>query len=132
MGLAYHQSLLAAAALCWLADELSSSNLAQAVTANSAKVIPGAELFTNGAVHRIRIRIATNELLALRQSNREYVRATVEDGASSYQEVGIHLKGATGSFRSLDQKPALTLNFAKFKPEQSFHGLRKLHLNNSV
>src|SRR5204863_7513253 len=26
----------------------------------------------------------------------------------------------------------LTLNFAKFRPEQRFHGLRKIHLNNSV
>ncbi|HWN93680.1 MAG TPA: CotH kinase family protein, partial [Methylomirabilota bacterium] len=46
--------------------------------------------------------------------------------------VGIHLKGSIGSFRSIDDKPGLTLSFEKFVPQQRFHGLRKFHLNNSV
>src|SRR5262249_59759501 len=30
------------------------------------------------------------------------------------------------------QKPSLTLNFDKFAPGQRFHGLQKIHLNNSI
>jgi spore coat protein CotH len=46
--------------------------------------------------------------------------------------VAIHLKGSAGSFRPVEDKPALTLNFDKFAPGQRFHGLKKIHLNNSV
>ena len=52
--------------------------------------------------------------------------------AAVYEEVGVHVKGALGSFRGVDDRPALTLNFDKFKKGQRFHGLDKLHLNNSV
>ena len=51
---------------------------------------------------------------------------------TAYQAVGVHLKGAAGSFRNVDDKPALTLNFDRFVEHQRFHGLDKIHLNNSV
>jgi spore coat protein CotH len=56
----------------------------------------------------------------------------VSDGDKTYTDVGIHLKGAVGSRRPFDDKPALTLNFDKFVPGQRYHGIDKLHLNNSV
>jgi spore coat protein H len=46
-------------------------------------------------------------------------------------KVGVHLKGR-GSFRPLEEKPGLTLDFGRYLPAQRFHGLRKIHLNNSV
>jgi len=46
--------------------------------------------------------------------------------------VAVHLKGAAGSFRQVDDNPALTLSFGKLSSGQRFHGLRKIHLNNSV
>jgi spore coat protein H len=49
-----------------------------------------------------------------------------------FRDVGVHLKGAAGSFRGVDDRPALTLDFDRFVPGQHFHGLGKLHLNNSV
>jgi hypothetical protein len=49
-----------------------------------------------------------------------------------YPDVAVHLKGAAGSSRGIDDKAALTINFDKFNPEQRFHGLKKIHLNNSV
>ncbi|MCI0534423.1 MAG: CotH kinase family protein, partial [Verrucomicrobiales bacterium] len=45
--------------------------------------------------------------------------------------VAIHLKG-TSSFRPIGNKPALTLNFDKFVPGQTFHGLHQITLNNSA
>ena len=47
-------------------------------------------------------------------------------------DVAIHLKGSIGSFREVDDKPDLTLDFNRFNAGQKFHGLRRIHLNNSV
>lgn len=89
--------------------------------------------FRVGVVPRLKIQIPDAELQRLRQKNREYVRCTVvEDDKTTYEHVGIHLKGAAGSFRGIDDKPALTLNFDKYKKDQEFHDLDKIHLNNSV
>ena len=80
----------------------------------------------------MQIRIDAAGMDHLRRNGREYVKATVVEGGHIYTEVGIHLKGAAGSYRPVDDQPALTLNFDKFKPGQTFQGLEKLHLNNSV
>src|SRR5439155_24019884 len=40
--------------------------------------------------------------------------------------------GSVGSFRPIDEKPALTLNFSRLQPNRTFHGRTKIHLNNSV
>ena len=58
--------------------------------------------------------------------------ATVRAGGQVWTNVAIHLKGAAGSFRAVDDLPALTLNFGKFQDGQTCGGHRKLHLNNSV
>jgi hypothetical protein len=63
---------------------------------------------------------------------RPFVKAQVWEGDTVYTNVAIHLKGAMGSFRPIDDNPGLTLNFAKFAPGQTFHGLHKISLNNSV
>jgi len=44
----------------------------------------------------------------------------------------VHLKGSYGSFRPVDDKPALTLNFDKWAEGQRFHGLQKISLDNEV
>jgi hypothetical protein len=66
------------------------------------------------------------------RQERPEVRATVREGGQVFTNVAIHLKGAAGSFRPLDDKPAFTLNFAKHAPGQRFHGHTKISLNNSV
>ena len=63
---------------------------------------------------------------------RPKVRAVIREGNMVYNNVALHLKGAAGSFRSIDDRPAMTLNFDRFEPGQKFHGLDKLSLNNSV
>ena len=93
---------------------------------------PGAELFTNGTVHRFQIEISPAEAAKLRQNPRANVSAVVREGTNLHSKTGVHLKGSTGSFRKLDDKPGFTLNFGKFTPGQTLHGLRKIHLNNSV
>jgi hypothetical protein len=54
------------------------------------------------------------------------------EGTTIYRDIGVHLKGAAGSFRGVDDRPALTVSFDKFTPDQHFFGLSKIHLNNSV
>ena len=92
-------------------------------------------------VPRIRIEISRRGMDTLRQYQwawggnsweRTNVLATVREGDAVYRNVAIHLKGGAGSFRSVDQKPALTLTFDKVDGAQRFHGLKKIHLNNSV
>jgi len=99
----------------------------------AAKKDASIPFFRDGVVPRLKIQISDAELQLLRQQNREYVRCTViEEGGAQYDHVGVHLKGAAGSFRGVDDRPALTLNFDKFKDGQEFHDLDKIHLNNSV
>jgi len=71
-------------------------------------------------------------LKTLRQDPRKYVAVNVAVDGVDFESVGMHLKGGAGSFRPVDDKPALTLNFDKFEDKQRFHGLDKIHLNNSV
>ncbi len=118
--------------IIWILLGSLAAGQGREAAAPPGKPVPGADLFTNGAVLRLRIEIPKKEAAELRRSNRKDVPASVSEGDLIYEQVGVHLKGSTGSFRPLDDKPALTLDFGKFKPGQRFHGLRKIHLNNSV
>src|ERR1051325_6429523 len=101
--------------------------------ARKEKRAPGEEIFDNKTVLPIRIEISSSELAWLRRGDRQDVRATVYEGSNLWHDVALHVKGAAGSRRPIDdQKPALTLSFNKFTPDQKFHGLRNIHLNNSV
>jgi hypothetical protein len=93
--------------------------------------------FATGIVPRLRIDVDPRELRRLNDRPREPVRAIVRELTPGqpdvvYCDVGVHLKGGPGSFRRVEDKPALTLMFDKFVPGQTFHGLAKFSLNNSV
>lgn len=98
----------------------------------------GSQFFT-GPVPHLQIEISKEGMKVLRNYVQELrqprpermdVKATVREGGRSYTNVAIHLKGSW-SFQPIDAKPSLTLNFDKFAPGQRFHGLTKIHLNNS-
>src|SRR5262249_7902330 len=82
-------------------------------------------------VYEFAIEVAPAQLEALRQDSRAYVQARVTVGQRVFEPVGLHLKGK-GSFREIDDKPALTLDFAHYQPELRFEGMRQVHLNNSI
>lgn len=94
--------------------------------------------FFNGPIQRFEITIPKEELGKLRNdpgwgSKRPQVPVTIAVGSNVYEKVSLHLKGAAGSFRSIgDARPAFTINFGKLNEGQKFHGMRKIHLNNSV
>jgi hypothetical protein len=104
-----------------------SSSLGKASKTDAAD-----ELFVSGLIPHLRIELSRSAADHLRQQPRVYVSATVREGETVYTNVAIHLKGSVGSFRPLDDKPAFTVNFGHFVEGQKFHGLKKLHLNNSV
>lgn len=88
-------------------------------------------LFTS-LIPRVEITLEPEAVQSLRDNPREYVRATLREGTNVFENVAIKLKGSRGSFRPVDDYPALTINMDKFHEGQSFHGLDKFHLNNSV
>ena len=93
----------------------------------------GDGLFVRGEIPRIRIQVEAPQLEKLKADPRTYVKATIrEDDRVTFADVALKLKGAAGSFRDWDDRPALTLNMRKFSRGAPFHGLVKFHLNNSV
>jgi len=93
-----------------------------------------------GTVRRLQIEIPPDGVATLREYQQVWrqkrpervdVKATVREGTAVYTNVAIHLKGSF-SFQPFDSKPSLTLNFDKFARGQRFHGLSKIHLNNSI
>jgi hypothetical protein len=58
-----------------------------------------------------------------------YVHASFRYGNEELADVGLRIKGEA-SFRRLNQKPAFKIKFDEFVDKQSFHGLRRLTLNN--
>lgn len=92
----------------------------------------GADLFSPGAVHQLRIELEPVALESLRKDPREFVSAVLSEPSAVYPRVAVHLKGSVGSFQPIDGKPSLTLDFARFEEGRKFHGLRRIHLNNSV
>ncbi|HLH53604.1 MAG TPA: CotH kinase family protein [Verrucomicrobiae bacterium] len=112
---------------------------ADKIGAKESHEIPADDIFAGTNVLRIKILIPNSGMSALRNSSgwgngqeRAKVKAVVREGNTVYTNVEIHLKGAAGSFRPVDDNPGLTLNFEKLAPGQTFHGYRKISLNNSV
>ncbi|MEY4324429.1 MAG: hypothetical protein RIS24_600 [Verrucomicrobiota bacterium] len=91
-----------------------------------------AEALFSGPLQRFVITFAPAEIQKLRDNPRTPVQATVTVGTNRFEKVLVHVKGSAGSTRSVDDNPALTLNFDKLIPGQRFSGLDKIHLNNSV
>lgn len=111
---------------------LAAWPLVSSGSAAPAALWVGADLFTNGPPIQLQIQIASQDLNKLRQDPRAFVPATVGEAGTQYLRVAVHLKGSVGSFRPLDDKPAFTLDFAQYRADERFHGLRRIHLNNSV
>ncbi|PYJ85625.1 MAG: hypothetical protein DME22_08430 [Verrucomicrobia bacterium] len=118
-------------AICFTVS-LVAAPAANEMVSPQIKPSPGDDLFANESVLRIHVEMRPQELQSLREESRRYVRSTISAEGKVYRDVGIHLKGSTGSFRGVDDKPALTLDFSRFVNGQKFHQLRKIHLNNSV
>lgn len=59
------------------------------------------------------------------------VHATFGWGEETY-DVGVHLRGGTGSFEPWTGKPSFKIDFHEWDQEQEFHGARRMTLVNMV
>jgi spore coat protein H len=95
--------------------------------------IEGSELFDSATpLHRIEIQLDKNPLATLRKSPRTDVVARAQVDGHPVVELSLHLKGATGSFRPIDDRPSFTLSTSKRSRSERILGTTKLHLNNGV
>lgn len=90
------------------------------------------EYFKSGKILTLELTLGKDEMQSLRMDHRKNVKATLKEGETRYRDVAVHLKGAAGSFRGIDEKPNLTFNMDKFVEGQRFHGMDKFHLANSL
>jgi hypothetical protein len=120
----------------WAASSLLAPGAATSAEDNTA----GDDLFRGGMVPKLEIQIPPESMKVLREYHQVWrqprperidVPVTIHEGTHTYTNVAVHLKGSF-TYQDIDRKPSLTLNFDKFAPGQRFHGLQKIHLNNSV
>lgn len=104
----------------------------QAAAESEAGVGPGDAIFGKPTLVRCVVELTPQSLSALRSRPREYARARVTLDGVVLEDVGIRLKGAAGSYREVDDRPALTVKFNRYVPSGRWHGMRQVHLNNSV
>lgn len=133
---------LAASLLAFLCASVLATQAADAPKKLGKKAAEAEQLFTSESIPHLQIEIPPEGIKELEkysfqfgqteQQERAQVKAIVREGDKVYKDVAVQMKGAAGSFRSIHDNPALTLNFDKFIDGQTFHGLDKLSLNNSV
>ncbi|MBN9693588.1 MAG: CotH kinase family protein [Verrucomicrobia bacterium] len=83
-------------------------------------------------VTEIRLHLEEAARESLRRNPRQDVVATVELNGVRWEQVHVHLKGSTGSFRPLDERPSWTLDLDDRVPQRRFRGTSKFHLNNAA
>lgn len=111
-----------------------------AVRGGPAAANESAAVFGGGLVPKIEIEVAAPGMKVLRDYHQQNgaprpervdVPAVIREGGRLYTNVLIHLKGSW-SFQPVDRKPSFTLKFEKGSGGERFHGLEKIHLNNSA
>src|SRR5713101_7713233 len=94
----------------WLGWPLQAANALDSAAKQQQTRAASSAFFSNAVVYQIRIEIAPDDIAKLRKDPRQFVHATIQEGGETYSEVGLHLKGAAGSFRGVDDpKPGFTL-----------------------
>lgn len=87
--------------------------------------------FYSGPVRSLELLLKDNAVEDLKSSARRYTEVQLVEGGVTHKHVAMKLKGAA-SFRGLDEKPAITLDFDTFKGAERFYGQKKFHLNNGI
>ena len=115
-----------------------TSQFPAAPTSKPSRASVTDELFTIGRPLQIAVNIPEEGIDILRLSRpaltsdaKPEATATVLEAGREYLNVTVRLKGAS-SFQPIGARPSFTLHFDKQVPNQTFHGLTKLSLNNSA
>jgi len=125
-------ALVAATWLGWLAGGGSVWAGPDVPAPLKPSLSPGGEMFDQPTVLDFRLHMRATNFHALRENPREYTPVTAVVNGRMFTNVAVKLKGAAGSFRPIDDQPALTLHFGKWVAGRRLFGIRRLHLNNSV
>ncbi len=128
----HHNMALRTLVLCTLLLPLIVAQ--QPASSTAAKAPDVTEIFFKKApLPHLELRVSDAELAKLKADARNYVRATLlENGVLAGTDVGMKLKGAAGSYREWEDRPALTIHTGKFTTGQRWKDLEKFHLNNAV
>lgn len=118
---------LAAAGVAALALALAPPAEAQRASRDGSETI-----FERGPIHSLRLVVPPDSEARLREAPRSYAPCEVWVDGQRLTAAGLKLKGAAGSYRDYDDRPAFTVRTDKCGGEAVFHGLEKFHLNNSV
>ena len=90
------------------------------------------DLLFSERVHDIQIEISESTMREVEADHRPYGRTKLTINGETFLSTGLKLKGAAGSYRHFDEKPAFTINLDKFRKKQSYDGIDKFHLNNAA
>ena len=99
------------------------------------------KLFLPGAFLELDFRIEFRHIAQLREHPRQPVPATVQarlrpsaatPTVSRDLNARVRLKGSEGSFRPINEKPSLTVDFPRDEEGNDLCGLHRVYLNNSV
>ena len=89
--------------------------------------------FEEGEIRDLALELSPAQVARIQDPKRPYVHASLfENGRLVFRDVAVKIKGAAGSSRAWGDRPALTINTDKYQKGQSYRGLDKFHLNNSV
>jgi spore coat protein CotH len=96
-----------------------------------AGVDPSAEIFDPDRIATYQLELPPDSVTALDADPRTYVRGTLRYGDEVVSDIGVRLKGEF-NFRPLGQKAPFKLKFDEFVAGQTFHGLKRMTLNNAI
>lgn len=77
------------------------------------------------------LQLPAESIAALEADPRTYVRGSLTVDSVTVADIGVRLKGEW-NFRPLGAKAAFKLKFDELIPDQTFHGLKRLVLNNAL
>jgi len=103
---------------------------------------PAAVMFDPTVVNQITLEMSPSDYEALKSPNVSWdnegpwrqttMKATIAGKKYGPLKVGVHLKGAWGSWRDVNSKAAFKVKMDAFVPKQTLLGIKKLTLNNMV
>ncbi|MFO0591049.1 MAG: CotH kinase family protein [Polyangiaceae bacterium] len=119
-------------------DTTTSTTSTSTTTTDTAPTYETADaLFNLDGIADIELTIPELSQVQLQNDPYSYVHGDmvvhlVNGESYSLPDVGLHLKGVYGSFRTLDQKAAFLVKTDKYHKKQELLGLTKLAINNMV
>ncbi len=90
------------------------------------------DVFAEDLLHYAELTVLPEDLALLVPFSDLRVRCTLVYDGVELADVGVRLKGGTGSARSLGEKPGFSFKTNEFVKGRSLHGVKKFVLNNAV